>query len=222
MTLDSMAALDAGIEQLGLLLPATARAKLATYLDLLSKWNATYNLTAIRDRDQMVSHHLLDSLSVASHIVAGELIDVGSGGGLPGIPLAIWGEACMPGLRVTVLDSNHKKSAFLRQAQIELKLANLQVCNERVETWQPTQRFDQIISRAFSDLGEFFQLTRHLGTPPSNALGTGARWLAMKGVHPHEELQHLPADCRLDQIHRLLVPGLQAERHLVVLRAAHA
>lgn len=222
MSLDSMAALDAGLDQLGLALPGAAREKLTMYLDLLAKWNATYNLTAIRDRDQMVSHHLLDSLSVAKHVSAGSMLDVGSGGGLPGIPLALWGETCLPGLHVTVLDSNHKKSAFLRQAQIELKLANLQVCGERVETWQPPQRFDQIISRAFSDLGEFFQLTRHLGATPSDAQAAGARWLAMKGVHPHEELQHLPADCRLDQVHRLQVPGLQAERHLVVLRAAHA
>ena len=221
MSLDSTA-LDAELEQLGLALPSAARAKLSMYLDLLAKWNATYNLTAIRDRDRMVSHHLLDSLSVAKHIVAGSLLDVGSGGGLPGIPLALWGEACLPGLQVTVLDSNHKKSAFLRQAQIELKLDNLQVCGERVETWQPPQRFDQIISRAFSDLGEFFQLTRHLGTPPADAQAAGARWLALKGVYPHEELQHLPADCRLEQVHRVQVPGLQAERHLVVLRAAHA
>ena len=214
--------LDAGIEQLGLALPGAARVKLTQYLDLLAKWNATYNLTAIRDRDQMVSHHLLDSLSVATHIVAGSILDVGSGGGLPGIPLALWAEACLPALRVTVLDSNHKKSAFLRQAQIELKLASLEVCGERVENWQPPQHFDQIISRAFSGLGEFFQLTRHLGRAPSTAQPDGARWLAMKGVHPHEELQDLPADCRLEQVHRLQVPGLQAERHLVVLRAAHA
>jgi 16S rRNA (guanine527-N7)-methyltransferase len=214
--------LDAGIEQLGLSLPDAARAKLVLYLDLLGKWNATYNLTAIRDRDQMVSHHLLDSLSVAKHIVTGSILDVGSGGGLPGIPLALWAEACLPDLRVTVLDSNRKKSAFLRQAQIELKLANFEVCGERVESWQPSQRFDQIISRAFSDLGEFFQLTRHLGCPSSVAQADGTRWLAMKGVHPHEELQHLPADCRLEQVHRLQVPGLQAERHLVALRAAHA
>ncbi len=222
MSLSGTAMLDAGIEHLGLALPGAARVKLAMYLALLAKWNATYNLTAIRDRDQMLSHHLLDSLSVAKHIVAGSILDVGSGGGLPGIPLALWAETCMPGLRVTVLDSNHKKAAFLRQAQIELKLANLEVCGERVENWQPPQRFDQIISRAFSDLGEFFQLTRHLGSAPSAVQPDGARWLAMKGVHPHEELQHLPADCRLDQVHRLVVPGLEAERHLVVLRAAHA
>ena len=222
MSLGSTAMLDAGIEQLGLSLPGAARAKLMLYLDLLAKWNATYNLTAIRDRDQMVSHHLLDSLSVTKYIVEGSILDVGSGGGLPGIPLALWAEACLPGLRITVLDSNHKKSAFLRQAQIELELANLDVCGERVENWQPSQRFDQIISRAFSDLGEFFHLTHHLGCSSSVAMVDGARWLAMKGVHPHEELQHLPADCQFEQVHRLQVPGLQAERHLVVLRAAHA
>ena len=213
-------ALDVGLAEMGLALPSPARQKLAAYLDLLAKWNGTFNLTAIRDRDQMVSHHLLDSLSVARFIQAGGLLDVGSGGGLPGIVLAIWGEACLPDLRVTVLDSNHKKAAFLRQAQIELKLANLDVCGERVEAWQPPQRFAQIISRAFSDLYEFFHLTRHLATTPQDKMvNEGARWLAMKGVHPHEEIQQLPPDCQLEQVHRLKIPGLNAERHLVVLRA---
>ena len=106
--------LEAGLDAMGMALPCAARDKLAAYLELLAKWNATFNLTAIRDRQQMVSHHLLDSLSVARYIEDGNLLDVGSGGGLPGIPLAIWAEAALPGLKVTVLDSNHKKSAFLR------------------------------------------------------------------------------------------------------------
>lgn len=218
MTASGDSALDIGLAEMGLALPGPARQKLVTYLDLLAKWNGTFNLTAIRDRNQMVSHHLLDSLSVVSYIQPGRLLDVGSGGGLPGIVLAIWGETCMPDLRVTVLDSNHKKAAFLRQAQIELKLANLEVCGERVEAWQPPQRFAQIISRAFSDLYEFFHLTRHLANSAQDASG-GARWLAMKGVHPHEEIQQLPPDCQLEQVHRVKIPGLNAERHLVVLRA---
>jgi 16S rRNA (guanine527-N7)-methyltransferase len=212
--------LEAGLDVMGMALPCAARDKLAAYLELLAKWNATFNLTAIRDRQQMVSHHLLDSLSVARYIENGNLLDVGSGGGLPGIPLAIWAEAALPGLKVTVLDSNHKKSAFLRQAQIELKLANLEVCGERVEAFKPAAPFGQIISRAFSDLYEFFHLTRHLAANPAELPPEGARWLAMKGVHPHEEIAHLPAECRMEQVHRLRVSGLEAERHLVVLRAA--
>ncbi len=211
--------LESGLEQMGLALPCAARDKLHAYLELLAKWNATFNLTAIREREQMVSHHLLDSLAVARFIRTGRLLDVGSGGGLPGIPLAIWAEAGLPGLAVTVLDSNHKKAAFLRQAQIELKLANLEVCDERVEAWQPQARFGQVISRAFSDLFEFFHLTRHLAEDARDDR-SGTRWLAMKGVHPHEEIAHLAAECVVEAVHRLKVPGLNAERHLVVLKAA--
>lgn len=214
--------LEGGLETLGVAMPCAARDKLTTYLDLLAKWNATFNLTAIRDRELMVSNHLLDSLSVARYIDATALLDVGSGGGLPGVVLAIWAEACMPDLAVTVLDSNHKKAAFLRQAQIELKLANLDVCGERVEAFRPARPFGQIISRAFSDLFEFFHLTRHLAASPEELPPAGARWLAMKGVHPHEEIAHLPPECRIEQVHKLKVPGLDAERHLIVMRAARA
>jgi 16S rRNA (guanine527-N7)-methyltransferase len=206
-------ALDAGLDQLGLALPCEARDKLLAYVDLLAKWNATYNLTAIRDRAQMVNLHLLDSLTVARYVKPGRLLDVGSGGGLPGIPLAIYAAAGLPGLHVTVLDSNHKKTAFLRQAKAELKLDNLEVAGERVEAWQPEQKFTQIVSRAFSDLFEFFHLTEALGAP-------GCEWLAMKGVHPHDEIAQLPAQCKLETVHKLKVPGVDAERHLVVLRAA--
>ena len=163
----------------------------------------------------MVSHHLLDSLSVARYLKPGSILDVGSGGGLPGIPLAIFAATGLPTLAITVLDSNHKKAAFLRQAKIDLQLDNLEVCGERVESWRPPRPFGQIVSRAFSDLFEFFQLTRALATPD-------CQWLAMKGVHPHEEIAQLPATCKLIQVHRLLVPGLAAERHLVVLQAADA
>jgi 16S rRNA (guanine527-N7)-methyltransferase len=206
-------ALDAGLEQLGLALPCEARDKLLAYVDLLAKWNGTYNLTAIRDRAQMVNLHLLDSLTVARYIKPGRLLDVGSGGGLPGIPLAIFAGAGLPDLKITVLDSNHKKAAFLRQAKAELKLDNLEVAGDRVEAWQPSAKYSQIVSRAFSDLYEFFHLTELLAAP-------GCEWLAMKGVHPHDEIAQLPAPCRLDTVHTLKVPGVDAERHLVVLRAA--
>jgi 16S rRNA (guanine527-N7)-methyltransferase len=213
MSTDLAPALEAGLDQLGLAMPCEARGKLVAYVELLAKWNATYNLTAIRDRAQMVSLHLLDSLCVARYLKPGQLLDVGSGGGLPGIPLAIYAAAGLPDLKVTVLDSNHKKAAFLRQAKAELKLDNLEVAGERVEAWQPDAKFTQIVSRAFSDLYEFFHLTAHLGAP-------GGQWLAMKGVHPHDEIAQLPPACKLEQVHTLKVPGLDAERHLVVLRAA--
>jgi len=213
MSADLAPALEAGLDQLGLAMPCEARDKLLAYVDLLAKWNATYNLTAIRDRSQMVSLHLLDSLCVARYLKPGTLLDVGSGGGLPGIPLAIYAGSGLPSLKITVLDSNHKKAAFLRQAKAELKLGNLDVSNERSEAWQPETRYTQIISRAFSDLFEFFHLTQHLGAP-------GCEWLAMKGVHPHDEIAQLPPECKLDKVHTLKVPGLDAERHLVVLRAA--
>ncbi len=203
--------LDAGLDKMGLAMPCDARDKLLDYVALLVKWNATYNLTAIRDPQAMLAAHLLDSLSIARYIKPGRLLDVGAGGGMPSIPLAIWAAEALPELRVTALDSNHKKSAFLRQAKAELKLANLDVAAERVEAWQPPAKFTQIVSRAFSDLYEFFHLTEHLATPD-------AEWLAMKGVHPHEEIAQLPKECRLDRVIALQVPGLDAERHLVVLK----
>ena len=213
MNTDLQSSLEHGLEVMGLAMPCAARDKLVAYVELLAKWNATYNLTAIRDRSQMVSHHLLDSLVLARFLKPGRLLDVGSGGGLPGIVLAIWAEVAMPGLEVTVLDANHKKAAFLRQAKAELKLDQVEVCDQRVEAWHPEKGFGQITSRAFSDLGEFHQLTRHL------AAGEDTRWLAMKGVHPHEEIAQLPADCAVEAVHRLAVPGLGAERHLVVMKS---
>lgn len=208
---DLEAGLDAGLDTLGLAMPCDARDKLLDYVALLAKWNGTYNLTAIRDPQAMLASHLLDSLSIARHVKPGRLLDVGAGGGLPSIPLAIWAAAALPDLRITALDSNHKKAAFLRQAKAELKLANLEVAGERVEAWEPTAQFTQIVSRAFSDLYEFFHLTAHLATPE-------CEWLAMKGVHPHEEIAQLPKECKLDRVVALKVPGLDAERHLVVLK----
>ncbi|MBL8382192.1 MAG: 16S rRNA (guanine(527)-N(7))-methyltransferase RsmG [Burkholderiales bacterium] len=212
-------ALSAGLDAIGLAVPCAVRAKLMAHLDLLAKWNATFNLTAIRDRAQMVSHHLLDSLCVARYVRPGPMLDVGSGGGMPGVCLAIWAQAAMPDLQVTVLDANHKKAAFLRQAKITLDLPNLEVSGERVEEFRPAHRFRQIVSRAFSDLVEFFQLTRHLGGDAAEFPPAGTEWLAMKGVMPHEEIAHLPPQCRLAHVHRLQVPGLAAERHLVVMHA---
>ena len=205
--------LDAGLDKMGLALPCEARDKLNAYIALLAKWNGTYNLTAIRDPEAMVSAHLLDSLAIVRYLKPGNLLDVGAGGGLPSIPVAIWAEAALPNLKVTALDSNHKKAAFLRQAKAELKLTNLDVCGERVEAWEPPVKYGQIVSRAFSDLYEFFHLTAPVAAPD-------AVWLAMKGVHPHEEIAQLPPECRLEQVIPLKVPGLEAARHLVLLKRA--
>ena len=203
------AALQRGVAELALALPAGATEKLLAYLDLLAKWNRTYNLTAIRDPLQAVSHHLLDSLVVlrelSSH--AGALVDVGSGAGLPGIPLAI----AEPARRVTLNDANEKKGAFLRQAVIELGLRNADVHVGRVEAWRPAERFAVVISRGFASLVRFLAACRHLAAPE----GVLA---AMKGAYPAAELDEVPADCNCSEVRRLQVPLLDAERHLVLCR----
>ena len=181
--------------------------KLLAYLDLLYKWNRVYSLTALKEDDQAVSHHLLDSLSILPFVPAGNLLDVGSGGGTPGIPLAI---AC-PELAVSLLDSNAKKAAFLRQAAIELELKNVTVHSGRVEQYHPDTGFAAVTSRAFAELADFVSLSRHLLAPKG-------RWLAMKGVRPDEEIARLPDDVGVDATYPLAVPGIDGERHLVVLR----
>ncbi len=200
------AQLEKGLAALGVELSPAAQEKLLAYAALLYKWNKTYSLTAMREQDKAVSHHLLDSLAVLPFVPAGSLLDVGSGGGMPGIPLAI---AC-PELQVTLLDSNSKKAAFLRQAAIELELPNISVHCGRVEQYHPAIGFTAITSRAFSELADFVNLSHHLLAP-------NGRWLAMKGVWPHEEIGRLPQDIAVDTVHRLVVPGVEGERHLVVL-----
>ena len=203
------AQLAQGIAALGLRVPAATQRKLLDYLALMEKWNRVHNLTAVRERSKMVSNHLLDCLAVAPYLVARTVLDVGSGAGLPGIPLALmWPQAF-----VTLLDSNHKKAAFLRQAMIELGLKNTEVVCERVETWQPQRQFELVISRAVSDVPEFLNLAGRLCA----ADGTVA---AMKGLYPHEELAQLPGEFKLRRVVSLKVPGLRAERHLVLLDPA--
>jgi len=195
-----------GVAQLGLALPGPAQQRLLDYLALLQKWNKVYNLTAVREAPRMVSQHLLDCLAVAPHLGAAAILDVGSGAGLPGIPLAL----VLPDSRVTLLDANHKKAAFLKQAQIELKLGNVEVVCERVEAWCPGQRYEIVVSRAFSDLAEFVKLAgRHVAP--------GGRLAAMKGIFPHEEIAQLPQGWRLQQAVELTVPALRAQRHLLLL-----
>jgi 16S rRNA (guanine527-N7)-methyltransferase len=204
------AALDRGLQELALALGEEARERLIAYLGLLTKWNKTYNLTAIRDPLKMVSHHLLDSLAVLAHLPdapRASLADVGSGAGLPGIPLAI----ARPAWRITLNDRGEKKSAFLRQAAIELHLQNAAVHVGDARDWRPAERFGVVISRAFASLAEFLSACRHL-VAPDGVLA------AMKGAYPREELAAAPAHCRCEPPLRMRVPLLDAERHLVLCR----
>jgi 16S rRNA (guanine527-N7)-methyltransferase len=199
--------------------------QLLRYLQLLQKWNQVYNLTAVRDLDGMVHQHLLDSLSVLPWMIGERVIDVGSGAGFPGIPVAL----VRPQLAVTLLDSAEKKTAFLQQAVAELGLRNADVVRSRAEDWQPPKRYDVAVSRAFAELGEFVSLARHL-------VRHGGRLVAMKGVHPAAEMAQLPARLAAASATRqapgdaaagprpaaaevvpVTVPGLNAERHIVVI-----
>jgi 16S rRNA (guanine527-N7)-methyltransferase len=191
-----------GIDKLGLALPPGAEERLRAYLALLAKWNRVYNLTAIRAADQMVTHHLLDSLAVLPHLGSVRtLVDVGSGGGLPGLPLAI----CRPDLQLASVEANQKKAAFQQQAKIELGLANVSIHCSRIEAM--TGIFDAAISRAFAELADFVRLSGHLSR----------RLLAMKGTYPQAELDRLPSGWRLADAIKLGVPDLDAERYLIVL-----
>ena len=198
--------LAAGLTALGIALPEAAQLKLLAFRDLLLKWNRTYNLTALRDPQQAVSHHLLDALAILPHVGTGPLLDVGSGGGLPGIPLAI----ARPDLSVTLVDTVQKKATFLQQAAIELELKSVAVHHARVEEMRG--QYAQISSRAFAELARFISLTHHLLAP-------GGRWLAMKGARPDDEIKALPAGSEVAAIIPLAVPGLDAERHLIILKA---
>ena len=199
--------LAVGIAAMKLDIGEPQQQKLLAYLALLQKWNKTYNLTALRDEAQMVSHHLLDSLTLLPYLQgAHTMLDVGSGGGQPGIPAAI----CRPDLNITLLDANTKKTAFLQQAVIELGLSNVRVVSGRVEAVQDLQA-DIITSRAFAELADFVNWTAHL-------LKDGGRWVAMKGVYPEEEIAKLPDTVAVERVEALHVPGLDAERHMVVLK----
>ncbi len=197
-----------GIDQLGITTTELQQQKLLDYLGLMQKWNKAYNLTAIRDPQQMLIRHLLDSLAVVPHVQSDELIDVGSGGGLPGIPLAI----LFPDQAITTLDSNSKKTRFQNQVRIELELNNLEVIHGRVESIDDRQ-FSQVISRAFASIVDMVTLSQAL-------LAHKGVFLAMKGRYPDAELAELPPHYVLQQSHELHVPGLEEERHLLVLGRA--
>ena len=199
--------LRAGISELQLALDDAAIGQLLDYVELLQRWNAAYNLTAVRDPAEMVTRHLLDSLAILPHVHGATLADLGSGAGLPGIPLAI----AAPEREILLVDSNGKKARFLREAVRKLGLTHTRVAESRVENVEGT--FECITARAFASLGEMLARGGHL-------LATDGRWLALKGRYPEDELAALPEGFRVEEIVALHVPGLDAERHLVVLRRA--
>jgi len=209
-------ALEQGATQLGLSLDARQQEQLLQYLELMQKWNKVYNLTAVRDPQEMLRLHLLDCLAVVPSFqaamqqlqaqgLAQTVLDVGAGGGLPGIVLAV----CCPQVQIQCVDAVAKKMAFVRQAGAELKLANLQATHARVESLQQT--YSLITSRAFASLLDFVQLTQSL-------LHGQGLWMAMKGKQPQEEMQVLPAEVQVFHVEQLQVPGVDAERCIVWMR----
>ena len=196
-----------GCESLGLQLDSQGIVLLCGYIEMLERWNQAYNLTAIREPDAMVIHHLLDSLAILPWLRPGRVLDVGTGAGLPGIPLAI----ARQDQAFTLLDSNGKKTRFLLQVVAELGLKNVTVLQQRVEQVVDKAGFDMVLSRAFSSLGDMVLATLHL-------VAEGGSWLAMKGVYPDAELAQLPAGIELQSVEPVIVPDLAAQRHLVILQ----
>lgn len=199
-------AITDGCEQLDLPLPLGAVARMTTYLALLERWNRAYNLTAVREPEAMVVRHLLDSLSILPWLEGPRVLDVGSGAGLPGIPLAI----ARPEMEFCLLDSNGKRTRFLNQAVAELRLTNVGVVRGRVEDYQPATLFNSVVSRAFATLVDLVADAGRLCAPEG-------RLLAMKGIYPDDELVRLPTGYRVVGVYSLRVPHLDAERHLVHL-----
>lgn len=202
-----MAVVWSGVpSELGLAISAQQDQQLQHYVELLQRWNKVYNLTAVRDPAQMLPVHLWDSLAVVPFVEEESCLDVGSGAGLPGIPLAIM----RPTQQFTLLDTNGKKTRFMQQAALELGLTNLKVVQARVEAWQPEQMFAAIISRAFASLVDFV-------TVSANHLQAQGTLYAMKGRYPESEIAELPEGWQVAGSHQLSVPGLEAERHLLEL-----
>ena len=197
-------ALDNGLAAMGL--DAALAPPLLAYLSLLNRWNKTYNLTAIRDPLEMVTRHLLDSLAMQPFLEQGTLADLGTGPGLPGIPLAI----ARPQLQVTLVESNGKKARFMREAVRQLGLGNARVAESRAEALAEPGAYDNLTARAMDTLAGIIAVGGHLLRP-------GGRLLAMKGVYPHDEIAQLPAGWQVEQVLPLKVPGLTGERHLVVV-----
>lgn len=205
--MDNRQKLQSGLKEMGLDLSGEQQDKLLAYVEMLKKWNKTYNLTALHDESRIINHHLLDSLTLPPYLEGAQtMLDVGSGGGQPGIPAAV----CRPDLQITLLDANTKKTSFLQQAAIELELKNVRVVNGRVEAVQGL-RADVITSRAFAELADFVNWTAHL-------LQDGGCWAAMKGVYPAAEIDRLPDSVCVERVDKIRVPQLNAERHMVILR----
>lgn len=207
---DEQAYLLAGAATMGVSLSDAQAGKLLDYLDLLQKWNKAYNLTAVRERSAMLTQHLLDSLSIVPHLPPGDLLDAGSGGGLPGIPLAI----LQPERSITLIDTVGKKVAFLKQAAMTLGLKNLTAVSDRIESWVPPEKhaggFALITARAYATLATLVGQTQRL-------LAENGGWYAMKGVFPDAEMAELPSDITVQAVIPLQVPDLGAERHLVLM-----
>ena len=201
--------LECGLTSVNITLNQQVIDLLLDYLDLLQKWNRVHNLTSVRDPEKMVSTHLLDSLSVLPHLPGGPILDVGSGAGLPGIPLA----AANSNLQITLIEANQKKAAFLRQAIGELRLSNVQVVCEKVDEWFPPALFPCIIARAYAEISKLIETSRHL-------LATNGVIAAMKGRYPETEIKGIPREFEVKRIIELKVPGLDAQRHLVMIGRA--
>ena len=199
--------LKQGVAELGLALSAAQQEQLLDYLALLNKWNSVYNLTSVRDPMQMMTLHLLDTLAaVPAFEGAQNVLDVGAGGGLPGVVLAI----SKPDMKLSMIDTVHKKTAFLTQVKAELGLANVTVYTKKVQELEVKQPFDVITSRAFADLSDFVNWSGHL-------LAEGGRFIALKGTAPQDERERLPEPWKVERLQALEVPGLEAERHLVFI-----
>ncbi len=205
-TKNSTAIFASGLAELNLTLDSGAQEKLLHFLFFLQKWNRQFNLTAITDLSKMVSHHLLDSLSIVPYIQGDNILDFGSGAGFPGIPLAVY----YPQKQWFLLDSNGKKTRFLTQMKAELALTNIEIIQTRIEHWAASpKQFAQIVCRAVGPVKDILAKTQHL-------LQSNGQWLFMKGVHEHENLENLPYPVN---IHRLQVPGVLAPRYLIVINA---
>ena len=196
--------LETGIQQLGLDLTQDRRAALLSYIELLEKWNRSFNLSGVKDPLQMVNLHILDSLAISPYLEGNTILDVGSGAGLPGIPLAIFN----PDKQFILLDSNGKKTRFLFQVKLALKLDNVSIENRRIEHYDCHSQIDIVISRAFSSLARLVELC-------GKATGNKALLLAMKGAYPQQEIAELPDGVEISQAIQLQVPGIEANRYLI-------
>jgi 16S rRNA (guanine527-N7)-methyltransferase len=205
--------LQDGLDTLGLKLAPTQQEQLLDYIVLLLKWNKAFNLSGVKDASGILNRHIFDSLTLAPSLTGNVILDVGTGPGLPGIPLAI----CFPEKQFVLLDSNSKKTRFVFQAKLELGLKNVEVHNSRIEMFNKVDEVDTIVSRAFSSLSDFVNMTRHLTAGSSSS--QRARILAMKGIYPADELSALPEDYVVSRIVKAYLPGSAAERHIIEIEA---